>query len=247
MIRLEGVSKSFGKSRVLDRVSLELRPGTVLVVAGADGAGKTTLFKAVIGLVRIDGGQIYFRGQPVRGGFGDVRRATGYMPEKSSLYPDLTIGETLRFTAEIYGLPRPDADRTIRRLLTQTGLEPFTDRRTAALSGGMRQKLALCNALLPGPEILILDEPTAGIDPLSRIEVARMISALGAEGKAVLMSTSDLHEAEAADEILYLERGRTILQGNVRRLKERSGAKTQPSLEEICLFAEHEREGCPTG
>jgi ABC-2 type transport system ATP-binding protein len=243
MIRLEDVSKSYGTSQALDRVSLDLSPGTLFVVAGADGAGKTTLLKAIVGLVRIDAGRIYYRGRPIEKGFKDLRRATGYMPEKSSLYPDLTIGETLRFTAEIHRLPRPEADRTIRGLLEKTGLEPFIGRRTAALSGGMRQKLALCAALLPSPEILILDEPTAGIDPLSRLEVARMIAGLKAEGKAVLMSTSDLHEAEEADEILYLKHGRTILRDTVRRLKERSEERTPSSLEDICLFAEHGPQG----
>lgn len=247
MIRLEKVSKSFGKTRAIDRVSLELKPGILTVVAGADGAGKSTLLKAVIGLVRIDEGRIFFRGRPLGNDFGPIRRAAGYLPEKSSLYPDLTVAETLRFTADIHRLSRPDADAAILRLLERTELASFAGRRTADLSGGMRRKVALCAALLCSPEILILDEPTAGIDPLSRMEVARMIAALKAEGKSILMSTSDLREAEAADEMLYLQGGRTILQDSVRRLRTRAAAAAPLSLEEICLSAERASEGRPGG
>ena len=247
MIRLEKVSKSFGKTRILEGISLELKPGILTVVAGADGAGKSTLLKAVVGLARIDDGRIFFRGLPIGNDFRDIRRATGYMPEKSSLYPDLTVGETLSFTAEIHGLARADADSAILRLLERTELAPFAGRRTADLSGGMRRKLALCAALLCSPEILILDEPTAGIDPLSRMEVARMIAELKAEGKSILMSTSDLREAEAADEMLYLQGGRTILQDSVPRLRTGADPEVPLSLEEICLSAEREQEGFPSG
>jgi len=147
------------------------------------------------------------------------------MPEKSALYPDLTVAETLRFVADIHGLPRSQSRREIAGLLAWSALAAFADRTAAALSGGMRQKLALCVALVPSPEILILDEPTTGIDPLSRREVGRLIEGLRAKGKAVLMSTSDLSEAESADAILYLKDGRAVLQGRVARLKAEHPAK----------------------
>jgi ABC-2 type transport system ATP-binding protein len=219
MIRFEGVTKSFGGVRAIDGLSLDVPAGAVTAVAGADGAGKSTLLRAAVGLVRIDGGRILFDGTPVDAGFRDVRRAAGYMPEKSALYPDLSVGETLRFVADIHGLPRARRRRLIEDLLAWSALAPFSGRSVAALSGGMRQKLALCAALIPGPRILVLDEPTTGLDPNSRRDVARLIVGLKAEGKAVLMSTSNLADAETADALLYLKEGRAVLQGGVAGLK----------------------------
>jgi ABC-2 type transport system ATP-binding protein len=213
MIRFEDVSKSFKGTRALAGVSLDVSAGAVIVVAGPDGAGKSTLLKAAVGLVRIDTGRILFRGRPVRPGFEEVRRAAGYMPEKSALYPDLTAAETLRFVAAIYGLSRVRSLSTVERLLDWSALAPFAGRRTAALSGGMRQKLALCAALVPDPGVLVLDEPATGLDPLMRIEVGRLIAGLRSEGKAILMSVSDLDDAGPADTVLRLEAGRVVGRG----------------------------------
>jgi len=245
MLRFESVSKSFGPVRALDGVSLDVPAGVVTMVAGADGAGKSTLLKAAVGLVGIDGGRILFEGRPARPGFADVRRAAGYMPEKSALYPDLTAAETLRFVADIHGLPRDRSRRTVEALLAWSALAPFAGRSVAVLSGGMRQKLALCAALVPGPRILVLDEPTTGIDPISRRDVARLIAGLKAEGKAVLMSASDLAEAESADALLYLKDGRAVLQGDVARLKAAYGGTPSPAIEDVCLAAERDLAGRP--
>lgn len=218
MIRFEGIFKAFGAVRALDGVSLEVPAGAVTVVAGPEGAGKSTLLKSAIGLVRLDGGRILLRGRPVGRDFSDIRRVAGYVPEKNALYPDLTVRETLLFAADIHGLDRRRSRSVISDLLAWSGLAPFEKRTVAALSGGMRQKLALCAALVPSPEILILDEPTTGIDPLSRGDVGRLIADLKTEGRTVLMSTADLSEVEAADAILYLDEGRTVLQGDVAAL-----------------------------
>jgi ABC-2 type transport system ATP-binding protein len=242
MIRLDGVTKSYGNIPALRDISLRIPAGTITAIAGEDGAGKSTLLKSIVGLVGIDAGRILFKGEPVSDGFRGLRRATGFMPEKFSLYPDLTVSETLDFVADIHGLARSARESRKAALLQRTELAGFKNRRAGALSGGMRQKLALITAMIHGPELLILDEPTTGIDPLSRGEILQMVSDLKSEGQTIIWSTSDLEEAENADEFLYLWRGRSIVAGNVLRLKQDHAL----TLEDICLLSERQAQGAST-
>lgn len=234
MIRFEGFSKSFGRVAALREVSFEVGEGTFAAVLGADGAGKSTLIRAILGLVRPDAGRVLFRGRPVAGSAEEVRRAAGYMPGASGLYPDLTAEENLEFVGAIHGLARAESRARTAELLGRAGLAPFSGRRTAALSGGMRQKLALCAALVPEPELLLLDEPTAGIDPLSRLDMFESLARLAGEGTTILMATSSAGEAARAGFLVHLWRGRVIASGRVRHIEEVSGR----GLREIALEAE---------
>lgn len=234
MIRFEGVTKSFGPVPALQDLSFDVRRGSFTALLGADGAGKSTVLKTILGLVRPDSGRVLFEGRPVAEALRDVRRAAGYMPELPGLYPDLTAEETLDFIAAIHGLPGAERRKRTAKLLDQAGLASFSGRRVGRLSGGMRQKLALCAALVPRPELLLLDEPTAGIDPLSRLDLFASLERLSGEGATILMTTASPGEAGRAESMVHLWRGRALRSAPVRGLEEESGR----NLRDIILDAE---------
>jgi ABC-2 type transport system ATP-binding protein len=219
MLRLESVSKSYGGLLAVDGATFDVPGGEVTVLAGADGAGKSTLLRMIVGLARPDEGRIILEGRDAAGATGDGFSMTGFMPERFSLYLDLSVEENLNFFADVHGVPRPRREDVKRRLLERTGMLPFRRRRAGALSGGMKQKLALSAMLLASPRLLLLDEPTTGVDPLSRIEFYDIIRELKAEGRTVLMATPYLAEAEKGDRVVFLKRGRVILQESIVRLK----------------------------
>ena len=219
LLAIEGIGKSFGALRALDRVSLTAARGSLTILAGADGAGKSTLFRILVGLTRSDQGTVRLRGEAMKRDFTPITSITGYMPERFSLYPDLTVAENLDFFADVHRVARGRRDELKHRLLAQTGMLPFTKRRAGALSGGMKQKLALSCILLASPELIILDEPTTGVDPLSRMEFFAIVEELKAEGRTILMSTPYLDEAERGDRIVFLKEGRVIGGGAIADLR----------------------------
>jgi len=196
-----------------------------MIMAGADGAGKSTILKIILGLVKRDEGDIYLDGKPVGKHLDKITAITGYMPERFSLYTDLSVEENLNFYADIRQVPRPRRDEMKKRLLEKTGMLPFRKRRAGDLSGGMKQKLALSSILLASPEIIILDEPTTGVDPLSRIEFFNIIEELKAEGKTIVMATPYLDEAEKGDEVIFIKNGRVLREGAISSLKASFPAK----------------------
>ena len=189
ILRVENLSKSYGRLPAVDGISFTVRPGSLTILAGADGAGKSTLIKLILGLVRRDEGRILLEGKPLGNDHSRLTRVTGYMPERFSLYPDLSVEENLNFFADIHRVVRKRREELKQRLLETTGMHPFRGRRAGALSGGMKQKLALSCILLSSPRLLLLDEPTTGVDPLSRIEFFRIIEDLKNEGRTVIVST----------------------------------------------------------
>jgi ABC-2 type transport system ATP-binding protein len=219
MIRLEHVSKSFAAIRAVNDVSLVIKKGAITIVTGADGAGKSTIFKMLVGLVKKDDGVIFLNGENINGDYTRITSVCGYMPEKFSLYVDLSVEENLNFFADIQKVPRRRREELKQRLLEKTGMLPFKKRRTGALSGGMKQKLALSAILLSSPELIILDEPTTGVDPLSRIEFFAIIEDLKKEGKTIVMSTPYLDEAEKGDFVVLLKNGRVMVQDSIAMLR----------------------------
>ncbi|MCB1246681.1 MAG: ABC transporter ATP-binding protein, partial [Acidimicrobiia bacterium] len=185
-------------------VNLDIVEGTISAVVGGDGAGKTTLARVL--------------GRLIPHERGDVRippwRQVGYQPASSGSWPDLTVMENLRFVADAHHLKGDDRSQRFDVLLDSTGLGAATDRLAADLSGGMRQKLGVAMALVSQPKLLVLDEPTTGVDPVSRAELWRLISRSAAEGTAVVMTTTYLDEAERAARILALEAGKTLAEGS---------------------------------
>jgi ABC-2 type transport system ATP-binding protein len=225
MLRVHEISKSYGSDKAVDRVSFTLKPGTITIMAGADGAGKSTILKIILGLVKKNAGTIYLDGKPVGKHFDRITAVTGYMPERFSLYTDLSVEENLNFYSDIRRVPRLRRDEMKNRLLDKTGMLPFRKRRAGALSGGMKQKLALSSILLASPDIIILDEPTTGVDPLSRIEFFNILQELKGEGKTVIMATPYLDEAEKGDEVIFIKDGKILREGSISSLKEEFPAK----------------------
>ena len=198
-----GLVVRFGHRLALDRVDLAAPARAVTAVVGGDGAGKTTLLRALAGLLRPAAGTVRRPEQ----------RRIGYLSAGPGVWRDLTVDENLSFTAQAYGLTRDQLDRRGGELLERTGLAGARDRLAGQLSGGMRQKLAFAMAVLHEPALLVLDEPTTGVDPVSRAELWRLLAGAAAGGAAVLLATTYLDEAERASGVLVLDRGRTLLAG----------------------------------
>ncbi len=216
-IVLSNVTKRYGTVRALDGVSFEVARGEMFGLIGPDGAGKTTAIRVMCGLLHADEGDIRLAGHhPVR----EHRRATGaigYLSQKFTLYGDLTVDENVAFFAEIHGVRSYTARRN--QLLEMTQLAPFRDRLAAKLSGGMKQKLALACTLVHEPEVILLDEPTTGVDPISRREFWKLLSEFLSEGITVLMSTPYLDEAERCSRVGLLHEGRLLALDAPTRLR----------------------------
>jgi len=219
---LEGreLVRKFGDNVAVDRLSLAVHPGELYGLVGPDGAGKTTTIRMLTGLMVNDGGEAKVLGQSTDAG-GLVREAIGYMPQQYSLYGDLSIDENLRFFGRLFGLPRADFNERRERLLRITRLERFGDRRADALSGGMYKKLALACALLHRPQVLVLDEPTNGVDPVSRRELWDLLYEFVADGMAVLLATPYMDEAERCHRVGLIHQGALLTEGEPDRLTER--------------------------
>jgi drug efflux transport system ATP-binding protein len=204
-IVVENLYKSFGTVKVLDNINLAIPPGSLFGLIGPDGAGKTTLFRIVTTLMVPDSGHVRVKNLDVVEDFRKIRTFTGYMAGRFSLYPDLTVEENLEFYATIFGT-------TIKKnypLISDVYrfLEPFKDRPAGKLSGGMKQKLALSCALIHNPEILVLDEPTTGVDAVSRKEFWDLLKKLKTNGMTILVSTSYMDEASLCDEVALINKG----------------------------------------
>jgi ABC-2 type transport system ATP-binding protein len=223
LVTLESVRKVFPRSKkpALEAVSAVFRPGQITGLVGPDGAGKTTLIRLIAGLLEPTSGTIRVDGSdPIRDA-GRLRAFIGYMPQKFGLYEDLSMQENLELHADLRGLVGEERVATFKRLLEFTDLALFTSRLAGKLSGGMKQKLGLACALLGHPRLLLLDEPSVGVDPISRRELWKMVHELIAQGLAVVWSTAYLEEAELCAEVLLMNDGRLIFSGKPADLTNR--------------------------
>lgn len=222
-VEIRGLSKSYGKVKALDAVSFDVPRGSLFGLIGPDGAGKSTLYQILTTLLVPDGGTATVAGLDVVADYRKIRSIVGYMPERFSLYPDLTVNENLHFFASLFGVSVKDNYDLIAPFFDQ--LAKFPDRRAGALSGGMKQKLALGCALIHRPEILLLDEPTTGVDAVSRSEFWDMLATLREKGITILVSTSYMDEAQRCEQIALINRGRILRVDTPARLVAGIGEK----------------------
>ena len=207
-IDIQDLTKRYGKLTALDHVTFSVPQGCVFGLIGPDGSGKTTLYQILTTLLSPDEGSATVAGLDVVKDFRKLRTRIGYMPERFSLYPDLTVRENLYFFASLFGVDVKDNFDLIAPIFSQ--LEKFPNRRAGALSGGMKQKLALSCALIHRPKVLFLDEPTTGVDAVSRSEFWDMLATLKAQGITILVSTSYMDEAERCERIALLHQGKIL-------------------------------------
>jgi len=208
-VEIKNLIKTFGNIRAIDNLTLNIKKGGITGLIGADGAGKTTLLRMIIGLLPQNSGEIFTLGLNPNTQKENLIKKTGYMPQKFGLYEDLTVIENLKLYADLKGVPY-----NFDRMLEFTALKPFQNRLAGALSGGMKQKLGLACTLLGNPEFLLLDEPSVGVDPISRRDLMKMVREMITPDTTVLWSTAYLDEAHSFDTAVVLDKGKCIYEGN---------------------------------
>jgi len=219
VIRTEGLTRRFGDTVAVDGLTLSVPRGELFGLVGPDGAGKTTTMRLLAGILPPSGGDAWVLGRSVRGEAAKVHGRIGYMSQRFGLYADLTVSENIDFYADLFGVPRRGRTARFEELFAFSGLGPFRNRFAGNLSGGMRQKLGLSCALVHAPSVLLLDEPTSGVDPVSRRDFWRILHRLLGEGVTILLSTSYLDEAERCRRVGLLHRGRLFAAGSPEEVR----------------------------
>jgi ABC-2 type transport system ATP-binding protein len=220
-VRAVGLTKTFARETAVDAVSFEVQSGELFGLVGPDGAGKSTLLRMLAGVLRPTAGDAEILGSSVALDPEPTKTHIAYMSQRFGLYADLTVLENLRFYADIYEVPSGERAERLERLFRFSNLKPFSDRLAGKLSGGMKQKLGLSCALIHEPKLLLLDEPTFGVDPISRRDLWLMVHEMVARGITAIVSTAYLDEAERFDRLLLLHRGRILDSGTPEELLRR--------------------------
>jgi ABC-2 type transport system ATP-binding protein len=218
-IQADGLTRTFGELTVVDALDFAVSPGELFGLVGPDGAGKTTTMRMLAGVLRPTRGDATVAGISVARDPERVKHRIAYMSQRFGLYTDLTVRENIDFYADLYRVPKQERAPRIERLYRFSNLGPFEDRPAGKLSGGMKQKLSLCCALIHQPEILLLDEPTFGVDPISRRDLWLILHEMVGQGVTVFVSTAYMDEAERCDHIALLNRGRMVALDEPARLQ----------------------------
>ncbi|MDX1476126.1 MAG: ATP-binding cassette domain-containing protein [Saprospiraceae bacterium] len=222
-IKITGLSKSYGLQKAVDDISFDVKPGEILGFLGPNGAGKTTTMKMITDYLAMDAGDIRIGGQSIRS--ANMRRHIGYLPENNPLYEEMPVIEYLSFCARLHGMSESEIPARIREMVRICGLDPEKHKKIGELSKGFRQRVGLAQAMIHDPAILILDEPTTGLDPNQRIEIRELIKSLGRE-KTVILSTHILPEVEeTCDRILIIDQGKIVADGTVEMLRRQASGQ----------------------
>jgi ABC-2 type transport system ATP-binding protein len=224
IIQIDGLTRSFGSVLAVDSLSLAIAPGEIFGLVGPDGAGKTTTLRMLCGLLDPTAGSARVAGHDVARDSQAVKDQIGYMAQRFGLYGDLSVRENMEFYGDLFGVVGRERAELSRELLRMTRMEPFVERQAGRLSGGMKQKLALMCTLLHRPRILFLDEPTNGVDPLSRRDFWTILYELLKDGITILMTTAYLDEAERANRVGLMYKGRLIRCDAPEALRRDAGA-----------------------
>lgn len=229
LVEISGLRKSFGPHQVLKGIDLDVLPGEMLAMVGPDGAGKTTLIRTICGLLPFQSGRISIMGHQVPSGMDMIKPHIGYLSQRFSLYGDLTVDENIEFFAEIHGVRDYRARR--EELLDFTRMKPFRSRLAERLSGGMKQKLALACTLVHTPKVIFLDEPTTGVDPVSRRDFWKILSRLLADGMTIFLTTPYMDEAERCSRVAMLDNGSILALDSSQNIKLLMGGQV---MELVC-------------
>lgn len=232
-VKIKKLTKTFNQLPVIDNIKLEIEKGEIIGLIGPDGAGKTTFLRLLAGLLKPSSGSITFKGIDVAKNPQKIKEFIGYMPQHFSLYGDLNVSENLKFFADLYGVPSDKFKERKKELLRFSGLSPFEDRLARNLSGGMQKKLVLACNLFHTPEILLLDEPTTGVDPISRKELWDLLFKLNGQGTTLLITTPYMDEAQRCHKVGFMYEGRMLSYQSPQSLLEERKEET------IELIAEH--------
>ncbi len=242
-LRCSGLRKRFGERVAVDGVSFDIAAGETYGLLGPNGAGKTTTISMICGILSRDSGEVVLDGIPVGAGATVVKQKIGYVPQDLAIYPDLSARENLRFFGRLYGMPGGELSRRIDEVLEVVALTDRARERTEHLSGGMKRRLNIAIGLLHRPRLLVLDEPTVGVDPQSRNAILESVEALSAEGMAILYTTHYMEEAERlCDRVGIIDEGRIIAEGTRRELVALVGG-----LDKVALAATGDLRGAAEG
>lgn len=232
IIKIENLQKRFGKIEAVKKVDLEVKKGKIYGLLGPNGAGKSTTIRMICGVITPSGGKAFVNNHDVYKETEKIKNSIGYMSQKFSIYEDLTVLENMNFFSGIYGVSGGVRKERISQLIDMAGLIEKKNIQARYLSGGWKQRLALCCALIHKPELLILDEPTAGVDPVSRRVFWEMIYNLASQGITILVTTHYMDEAASCDEVSFIFEGKTIVKGTPNELIEKNECKT---LEDVFI------------
>jgi len=225
-IKTENLTKRFGSNIAVDNLNLEIKRGELFGLVGPDGAGKTTTMRLLTAIMDPTGGEAWIAGHSIINEGETIKEKIGYMSQRFGLYEDLTVMENILFYADIYEVPRKERHQKIERLLGFSNLTPFKDRLAGRLSGGMKQKLGLACALIHTPDVLFLDEPTNGVDPVSRRDFWKILYDLLREGVTIFVSTAYLDEAERCTSIGLIHKGNQLITDTPEKIKKSIGIPT---------------------
>jgi ABC-2 type transport system ATP-binding protein len=219
ILSIKGVTRTFGPITAVDHLSLDIEPGELFGLIGPDGAGKTTAIRLMLGILKPDSGEGRVGPFDLRREAESISSLTGYVSQRFSLYGELTVEENLELFADLYAVSKQDRLPRLQRLMQFSRLEPFRTRLASNLSGGMRQKLALSCSLIHTPKLLFLDEPTTGVDPVSRRDLWRLLFDLWQEGVTIIVSTPYMDEAERCTRVGFLSQGKLVASGRPEELR----------------------------